>query len=374
MSHTALLEKENLTSLLVQLCQQQRLVAPVRNSYGDTLFSVIDDPTAVEIDLINQPQNSIKSFLFPQTETLSLYRLEHNGETGRSGYQFTATLPDVAPTLYFGVRSCDMNAVLYLDKIFNPKAGVDPYYQQRRKGATFITLACQSPEANCFCDRTQTGPFMQHGFDLQLTDIGSHYHVTTAQDECPKGYDLLTKFSSSFCPANDSDDMTMHQVNAEAQAMLNLDVDVERCVTLLKDSVLPSSLLQQLAVRCQGCAGCAFVCPTCSCFTISDQKLSDQKLSDQHGERVRRWDACTFSGFTKMAGNHNPVDGESERMTKRFLHKLQHDVALYGQVSCVGCGRCVDMCFGGVDIVRFINGVCAVDDEGATTAIEGEGN
>lgn len=369
MSHTALLEKENLTPLLVQLCQQQRLVAPVKNSYGDTLFCVIDDPAAVEIDLVNQPQNSIKSFLFPQMETLSHYRLEHNAATGRSGYQFHATLPQVSATVYFGVRSCDMNAVLYLDKIFNPKAGADPYYQQRRKGATFITLACQSPEVNCFCDRTQTGPFMQHGFDLQLTDIGSHYHVTTAQNDCLKGSDLLTQFSASFCSASEADDTTMHQVNAKAQEMLNLDVDVERCVVLLKDTALPSSLLQQLAVRCQGCAGCAFVCPTCSCFTISDQKQSDH-----HGERVRRWDACTFSGFTKMAGNHNPVDGESARMTKRFLHKLQHDVALYDQVSCVGCGRCVDMCFGGVDIVRFINGVCAGDDEASTVGKVGEGN
>lgn len=369
MTATALLKKENLMPLLVQLSQQQRLVAPVKNSYGDTSFSVIDDLTAVEIDLINQPQNSIKSFLFPQTETLSHYRLDHNDETGRSGYQFHATVPQVLPTVYFGVRSCDMNAVLYLDKIFNPKAGAEPYYQQRRKNATFITVACQSPEANCFCDKTQTGPFMQHGFDLQLTDIGSFYHVTTAQDECQTGDTILRQFSASFCSASAADDTMMQQVNTKAQVLLNLAVDVERCVTLLNGSPLPSTLLQQLAARCQGCAGCAYVCPTCSCFTISDQKLSDQ-----HGERVRRWDACTFSGFTKMAGNHNPVDGESQRMTKRFLHKLQHDVALHGQVSCVGCGRCVDMCFGGVDIVRFINGVCAADDEGSTAGIVGEGD
>lgn len=358
MSDTALLNKDDLTPLLVQVCRHQRLVAPVKNSYGDTLFCVIDDPTTVEIDLVNQPQNSIKSFLFPQTETLSYYRLERNEQTGRPDYQFSATLADIPPTLYFGVRSCDMNAVAYFDTIFNPKAGADPYYQQRRKGATFVTLVCNQPAAdNCFCDKTQTGPFMSQGFDLQFTDIGSDFYITTAEQDNVAGSDLLTQFSTLFSSATGDDQRKQQQVEKGAEKSLDLDVDVDRCVTLLKTAAPPSSLLQQLAVRCQGCAGCAFVCPTCSCFTISDQKLSEQ-----HGERVRRWDACTFSGFTQMAGHHNPVVGESERMTKRFLHKLKHDVALHGQVSCVGCGRCVDMCFGGVDIVRFIRGVCAEAD------------
>ena len=359
MSHTALLDKENLIPFLQHVCRQQRVVAPVKNLYGDTLFCVIDDPTMVEIDLVNQPQNSIKSFLFPQIETLSHYRLERNAETGHCDYQFTATQPEPVPTLYFAVRSCDMNAVAYFDTIFNPKTGADPYYQQRRHGATFITLACNQPAAvNCFCDKTQTGPFLSQGFDVQLTDIGESYYAVTGEHNPSNRTNLLMQFSSFFHTVTAADEQKHEQVLQQTQPLFGLDVDVEHCVEVLKTSTPSASLLKQLAVRCQGCAGCAFVCPTCSCFTISDQRLSEQ-----HGERVRRWDACTFSGFTQMAGHHNPVDGESQRMTKRFLHKLKHDVALYDQVSCVGCGRCVDMCFGGVDIVRFIRGVCAQEGD-----------
>jgi ferredoxin len=59
-----------------------------------------------------------------------------------------------------------------------------------------------------------------------------------------------------------------------------------------------------------------------------------------------------------MAGGHNPVLKRTQAIEKRFRHKLQHDIAKHGRPSCVGCGRCVDMCFDGVDIIRFINMVC----------------
>ena len=88
------------------------------------------------------------------------------------------------------------------------------------------------------------------------------------------------------------------------------------------------------------------------------------KLRDDSGERIRSWDACTFAGFTRMAGDHNPVDVKQERIRKRFFHKLKHDVQKHGRSSCVGCGRCVDMCFGGVDIIRFINSITEAGDLG----------
>ena len=91
---------------------------------------------------------------------------------------------------------------------------------------------------------------------------------------------------------------------------------------------------------------------------------TDLRLAEDRGERIRSWDACTFSGFTRMAGDHNPVDAESQRIRKRFLHKLLHDVQKHGRPSCVGCGRCVGMCFGGVDIVRFIDLLTAADLNG----------
>jgi len=53
--------------------------------------------------------------------------------------------------------------------------------------------------------------------------------------------------------------------------------------------------------QCFECGACSFVCPTCSCFNIEDANLASGETS-----RLRTWDSCSFEGYTKMAGDHNP--------------------------------------------------------------------
>ena len=59
-----------------------------------------------------------------------------------------------------------------------------------------------------------------------------------------------------------------------------------------------------------------------------------------------------------MAGGHNPVNSRTHAVKQRFLPKLLYDVQEHGRPSCVGCGRCVGICFGGGDIIRIINMAC----------------
>jgi len=62
-----ILSKDNLYPLLRKLSKEARLIAPVKNTYGDTLFSPIDDIDKTEIDLDNQPQASLKTLLSAPT-------------------------------------------------------------------------------------------------------------------------------------------------------------------------------------------------------------------------------------------------------------------------------------------------------------------
>ena len=114
-----ILPKDNLIPLLRKLAKDNRLIAPVQNEYGDTLFTEICDLDGVTIDLENQPQSSLKPFLLPQQETLANYSIT-NGK-----YCFTPPEAE-PPTIYFGVRSCDLTAVLYMDLIFPIRPGIPP--------------------------------------------------------------------------------------------------------------------------------------------------------------------------------------------------------------------------------------------------------
>jgi ferredoxin len=144
----------------------------------------------------------------------------------------------------------------------------------------------------------------------------------------------------------------------EARSSFRQTVHVDPAIKKLARNSDLETVWRELSARCQDCGGCAYICPTCTCFTIVDQPLDHTS-----GVRLRQWDACTFAGFTRMAGGHNPVNYNDHAVRRRFLHKLKTDVEKHGRPSCVGCGRCVGICFGGVDMIRFIEMVNALPGE-----------
>jgi len=351
MHESLVLKKDHLLPLLRRLAQDHRLVAPVRNEYGDTMYAEVTDLDACRLDLAQQPQNSLKPFFFPQRERLCSYTVDR-AAGGGTEYRFYPHLPEERPTVYFGVRSCDMFGVMYCDLVFLQGRYRDVLYQRRRSKALFLTLACNRPFADCFCNNTRTGPTLELGFDLQFHDLGDRFYVETGK---PGGEALVERWSIFFQPAGEDDRRAQFQAALEARGLFQRQVHVDLAVRLLAEHE-PEEVFRRLSGRCQDCGGCAFVCPTCTCSNIVDQSLDEGS-----GERVRTWDACTFAGFTRMAGDHNPVDLAAERVKRRFLHKLKHDVAKHSRPSCVGCGRCIGMCFGGVDMARFVEMVCEMD-------------
>ena len=340
MTDKYILHKDHLVSLLRRLKKEYRLIAPVRNKQGDTKFCLIDSVDGVEFDLINQAVTSAKPYLFPQQERLFHYKTSPDGD-----YSFEP-VSNSQPTVYFGLHSCDLSAILYMDVVFSI-TNRDPYYFQKRENAVLISVGCNEPGDNCFCNAARSGPFLEYGFDLQLTDIGSSYFVEIGRS---KGREIINKWQYFFQPADEKESNLQYQAFLEARGKFKKQVHMDQAIKRLREGNIPDSIWSQLSVRCQDCGGCAYVCPTCTCFTIWDRQLSDHE-----GERLRSWDACTFSGFTLMAGGHNPVTHRSQAIRQRFLHKMLYDVQKHNRQSCVGCGRCVGICFGGVDIIRFIN-------------------
>ncbi len=334
-----ILPKDNLTPLLRKLAKDARLIAPIKNSYGDTLFTVIDDIDKAAIDLENQPQASLKPYLLPQQETLATYR---NTE---GGYIF-AEADEEPESIYFGVRSCDLTAVLYTDLVFSRPVKDSSYFKRRNK-SLLITIGCNHPFSNCFCEASNSGPYLEYGYDLQFIDLGDAYFVSAGRR---KGLDLLEKWLYFFRAVTDSDREKRYQLQLEVRGKFTQNIQVSQVCQLLQDHEVDDSIWRKLSGRCYDCGGCAYVCPTCTCFSVDDAAIDEN-----HGLRLRSWDACTSSGFTRMTGGHNPVDRRTDALKRRFLHKLKYDYAEHGKPSCTGCGRCVDICFGGVDITTFIS-------------------
>src|ERR1019366_2904624 len=130
---------------------------------------------------------------------------------------------------------------------------------------------------------------------------------------------------------------------------------------------------EEIGNRCLECGGCTYVCPACTCFTVSDRQVGPEEV-----ERVRIWDSCGLSGFTRMAGGFNPRRAVHDRRNRRFFRKLAHYfIQRELDMACVGCGRCAAVCHGDigmpsvVEMIRRAAPETAKNGNASVTAGEG---
>ena len=89
------------------------------------------------------------------------------------------------------------------------------------------------------------------------------------------------------------------------------------------------------------------MCPTCHCFDIVDEGYL----------RLRCWDTCSSSTFTRMAAGEDHRRQKESRYRQRIYHKFSYFEENFGTYACVGCGRCSRYCPVKIDIVEIVNGI-----------------
>ena len=165
-----------------------------------------------------------------------------------------------------------------------------------------------------------------------------------------KGEAAIAAAPSLFSPAASSDLDDWSRQLAKVDSLFQRRSYIAAGTKRISLGQVPQEKWEQWAEDCQNCGGCCFVCPTCSCFTVTDRPTGDDSF-----DRERLWDACMYEGFTREASGHNPRAGAAERLKRRFFHKMSYQyIDVMGRHGCVGCGRCVATCMGGLDISTLL--------------------
>lgn len=335
-----IIKKDHIYPLIGKLLKKQKVIAPLQE-HGDILYDFIDNPDEVVLDF-GKPIMPPKRFFLPQTDVIMTY--EKKGKHSVPGPVISKM-----KRIIFGTRSCDVYAIKFLDKFFLGKFE-DVYYLSRRKNTTIINIACTEPCEMGFCPYSGTGPAAKDGFDLQLTDLGDSYFVQTGSKS---GNDIIEKNKILFTKATKTNEDKRFEIILESKSKFGTVVDLSLATQKLKEQDVKEEIWQDLARRCQNCGGCAYICPTCSCFYIFDRPQRKHG-KEKEGKRYRTWDACTYEGFTRMAGGHNPRNKSEERVKRRFYHKLVYELDEFNTRGCVGCGRCTMVCLGNIDMAGVV--------------------
>ncbi len=347
MKNSWILDKNHLSYWLRQLRKDRELIGPLRRYNHDIVFRTVEDIHEIELDCpASLP--SPKEFLFPQYERMLR---AGNLSPGRA----VEDLKTERPRVIFGVRACDISAVTLLDRFFLDNSK-DPYYESRRRNTLFVSVVCNNPDPTCFCAGLQTGPYLERGFDIQLTDLGDRYFVQTDSRE---GIRTISATGFLFNRPKKSDYDDQYEVFLSAKAHFQKIISLDGPRQAILQGRVNDEFWQGVTDRCFECGGCVYECPLCTCFTVTDRSYEDGT------ERIRLWDTCLFKGFTRMAGGVLPNENRILRTKRWYYHKLIHYPDLLGSFGCVGCGRCTITCPGKIDMATIATKIKGLSLNGA---------
>lgn len=314
-----------------------RVIVPV-SSGPDLEFAEYDGTRPIA--LAGRTRFSVKEYLFPAQETLVTFDRRKPKEGT------TASLPEETgtPTFVWGVRPCDIAGLAVLDRVFL-SAPVDTGYDCKRKATVFGCLKCNQPGASCFCTSVGGSPHAGKGCDISFTDLGDRFLMEVGSDE---GQRLIEITSDLLLEGTPQDAGQARELEAVAQKAMSLALDVEKLRQVLAES-WDSDVWAKETGKCTICGTCSIVCPACHCFNVEDVMKRRGLI-----ERVRYWDNCQFSGFTRMATSNSRPE-QWQRWRHKIYDKFVYKPERYeGLLGCTGCGRCIDYCQGSINLVRVL--------------------
>ena len=325
-----------LASLLEALKCWGRLVAPVEKASGVAALETIDDVTLARPEVLRTILPFKKLLLKPRF-TMVEQRVGSPPVVGNDN--------DHGPVVFFGAHACDIHALKILDLLYLSDY-VDPYYKANREQLTVVGYGCM-PDDKCFCLSLGTAN-VDDGFDLFLTPLEGRYLVTVRS---ARGDEIVRANQDLFTVATRQDARDyLDRVKVRERAFtLHMDIaDLPYILELKKGD----PVWDELGKKCLCCGSCSMVCPTCSCFNIADEFPAEGQMA-----RVRTWDACLYRDYAVVAGGHNFREHRADRVRNRYYHKQEAFVREFGKPSCVGCGRCIENCPTGINVVEVFQAV-----------------
>jgi sulfhydrogenase subunit beta (sulfur reductase) len=329
-----LIERSDFTTLIEELIEDdpREVVGVQADGDGyvfDSLASASD--LAFEYDLTRL---SPKKYVMPQRETLLRYRRDADADE----YDMRAEA-DPAGKIVVGVHPYDLEAIRQLDKIFIDTLHDEPY-RRKRENSVLIGLTMQDVADTCFAASMGTAT-IDSGYDLMLTELDGEFAVDIGTFE---GDQLLESVPTRNATSEEIERVETIESELEGEFERGLDFPPAELPTLLEASYDDMDFWEAYAEQCLSCGTCNVVCPTCFCFSVD--MIRD--LGSDSGRQERRWDGCLLEDFATVAQGENFREEVAQRHRHRFMRKGWYIYERYGDIACVGCGRCTAHCVAGV--------------------------
>lgn len=264
----------------------------------------------------------IKQFFFPSEELLDEPRSHH--------------------TTLLGVKSCDIHLLYTADNIFLSGVAVDDFYRRKRSDTIIISVDCTDVRPSCFCVKMGVNPYPEKNFDINLSPIKEGYVVTYGSNI---GENFISESPNLFQKAIEQQ---IHEKEKNRKEMIekvsrqNEKFSWKNPKEIVEKTFGTKLWKENISKTCVECDGCRWVCGSCYCFLLGETKNLWNKK--------RTWDSCQSPGYARVAGGANPMREKARRLQNYYDCKLVYRHKNFGLYACSGCGRCIEVCPGKIDI------------------------
>jgi sulfhydrogenase subunit beta (sulfur reductase) len=290
---------------------------------------------------------SVKPLFFPKTAKVMKFREDSSGTT----LSETDEDPLAGNRVILGVKHCDARGLQVLDQVYNWDY-IDTDYQKRRTSTVIVSTRCDKAGNQCFCTSLDYDVENSDAHDVRIVNgLDGKIYI---QGVTEKGESFLkSSMPDGQSPAseNAAEEIAKHYKSFDGSFRLKMNYEE---VNGKLQKLFDSPEFETVSSSCISCNTCAFICPTCHCFKISDEKIKDT------GVRYKSYDSCNNGYFTLMAGGHNPRPVKYRRWRQRSLHKFVYYKERFGMNLCVGCGHCAISCPVNISIFDVVNQVAKV--------------
>lgn len=345
MSEKMFIAWDALQAILERLSKEFRVWVPAAHKGKESIVHFVPYEKGTTPVLDRQSTLPPKEVMLPQTETLLKFAQQKDPQDP-SRVRMKVEEPSApAPSLVFGARPCDVKGFQVFDAVFAGGPYRDNLYEGRRGKTLLATLVCREGDDACFCSSVGSGPADKTGSDILLTPVDGGFVAEALTERAGEVMKLLGE------PATKAQEKAAQKVQKEVSGehIGGIAVDGESSRKDFNGRFTDLEFWRSIAEGCLSCGVCTFVCPTCYCFSISDESKGLE------GERLRSWDSCMFCNYTAEASGHNPRPTKLERYRNRVGHKFSYIPEKYSEmIGCGGCGRCIRSCPVSIDIRQAV--------------------
>ncbi|MFC1804483.1 4Fe-4S dicluster domain-containing protein [Candidatus Omnitrophota bacterium] len=339
MPTTFYINRQQFAELVSWLKESYRVFAPVlrqENPAGEKDYSY--KKLAEDDSIIFNPYRATEPlknfFTLPKEEVSEYFDVKEKG------------VVDLDKTIIFGLKNCDLAAHKIQDFVFLEGVEEDTFYRARRENTILVSGDCTGFREVCHCLAWDIKPSPVEDFDLNLTPLNDGYLVEVGSE---RGSELLKKHEEYFVPARGAQISARREKREKFLERLKQHIDAQGLVS--KNSVqrlvrqgYSLDTWEKFMADCVECGGCNMICDTCHCFLLVDES------QDKKNGRFKVWDSCQYANFARVAGGANPLKSRTQRLRNRFLKKFDFFIDNLGLPACCGCGRCIEVCPGKIDI------------------------